>query len=145
MGHYSGWKSCLLRYKYFQHLRETRRADLICLSVITAVPVLPHGHMSQVADSVTRPSSPSAYSGRLARRALESAERQRQCRCGSAAAQHGSGMRGGCQRQTTRGGWPRMRGPSACVCVGGGIQGALALPSKVNLIIDLADLSKSVC
>ena len=33
-----------------------------------------------------------------------------------------------------------------CVCVwGGGVQGAPALPSKVNLIIDSADLSEGVC
>ena len=51
----------------------------------TAIPVLPHGHMSQVGDSVTRPSSPSASYGPTRSTRIRIAERSCNgiCRCSS--------------------------------------------------------------
>ena len=60
----------------------------------------------------------------------------------SAAAARGVGANG---RRRAVGGLGCGDPQRVCVCVGGGVQGAPALPSKVILIIDSADLSESVC
>ena len=86
--------------------------------------------------------------GRLARRAFESpsgAATAFAVAALSAQRRHSSGTRCGCQRQATRGGRLRMRGSSACGWVCGGFKEPPCFPSKVNLIIDSADLSESVC